>query len=98
MAGDTATHAFVTVNGVMTDLNSLLAPEDAALWELKDARGINDAGQVVGTGTFNGQTRAFVLTPTFAPVPVPGAVWLMGSALIGMVGLGSRKAASLPRE
>lgn len=37
------------------------------------------------------------LTPTASPVPVPGAVWLFGSGLLGLVGLAKRKrtAASL---
>lgn len=34
-------------------------------WVLQIARGINDAGQIVGTGLHNGVTRAFLLTPLF---------------------------------
>ena len=32
-------------------------------WTLQAANGINDLGQIVGSGTYNGVTRAFVLTP-----------------------------------
>jgi probable HAF family extracellular repeat protein len=52
-------------NGTTTDLNSLL-PSGSG-WTLTQANAINDAGQVVGTGTIpnNGQavTHAFLLMP-----------------------------------
>ena len=32
-------------------------------WFLTQVNGVNDKGQIVGTGTFNGQTRGFLLTP-----------------------------------
>jgi uncharacterized protein YjiK len=41
-------------------------------------------------GTSFPNSRLFVLTPT--AVPVPGAVWMFGSALLGMLGLRRRKA------
>ena len=50
---------------------------------LTDAYDINELGQIVGYGTYNGEERAFLLTPT--AVPVPAAVWLFGSAL-GLLG------------
>ncbi len=53
------THAFLWQNGAMTDLNDLL-PKDSG-WELREARGINDFGQMVGWGIFNGEERAFLL-------------------------------------
>ena len=31
------------------------------------------------------------LTPATVPVPVPAAVWLFGSGLIGLIGVGRRK-------
>lgn len=40
-------------------------------------------------GTLYPNSRLFVLTPT--AVPVPGAVWLFGSALIGLVKFGRKK-------
>lgn len=36
----------------------------------------------------------YKLTMTTSPVPVPGAVWLFGSAIAGLVGFGRRKAIS----
>ena len=39
-------------------------------WTLGGARAVNDAGQIVGTGFWQGQNRAFLLTPD-AAVPEP---------------------------
>ena len=55
--------AFLYSAGAMLDLNDLL-DDSGAGWVLQQAAGINNAGQIVGTGTFNGQTRAFLLTPS----------------------------------
>jgi probable HAF family extracellular repeat protein len=44
------------------NLNAQIPP--ASGWVLTVARGINDAGQIVGEGTVSGQTHAFLLTPT----------------------------------
>jgi probable HAF family extracellular repeat protein len=76
------THAYVwhddNANGVsdpgeMKDLNGQIS--DAAWTTLVEARAINDGGQIVGWGTMsNGETHAFLLTPTgFTPPPCPGA-------------------------
>lgn len=56
-------HAFLWKNKQMYDLNSLLAPNSG--WELTSAQSINNKGQIVGTGVHNGQTHAFLLTPTW---------------------------------
>ena len=46
----------------MLDLNSLVSP--TADWTLGYAKGINDSGQIAGSGTNPaGQTDAFLLTP-----------------------------------
>jgi hypothetical protein len=67
----------------------------AAGWVLQKAAGINDHGWIVGTATNSvlGITdgHAFLLSPT--AVPAPGAVWLFGSAMAGLIGFGRRKAA-----
>jgi probable HAF family extracellular repeat protein len=59
----------------MRDLN-LLIPAGSG-WVLTAATGINDLGQITGSGTINGQTHAFRLTP----VPEPSALALAGGAL-----------------
>ena len=46
----------------MIDLNSLI-PSNSG-WVLGRAQAINDLGQIVGFGYYNGQTRAFLLNPT----------------------------------
>lgn len=58
--------------------------------------GINStAGGAMQTGPFAGATPAFNGTGSLAPsaVPVPAAVWLFGSGLLGLVGVARRKKA-----
>jgi len=54
-------HAFVWKNGVMKDLNCLIAADPT--WELQVATDINDSGIIVGYGSHLGKTRGFLLTP-----------------------------------
>ena len=54
--------AFVWQNGIMTDLNTLIPATSG--WVLQIATGINDNGQIVGTGTIGGQVHGFLLTTT----------------------------------
>jgi hypothetical protein len=58
---ETPLYAFLYSGGQMANLNSLLPPNSG--WTLTEAVSINDAGQIVGVGTLNGQDRAFRLTP-----------------------------------
>jgi probable HAF family extracellular repeat protein len=62
IAGDVESHAFVTVDGVMTDLNPQI-PTDSG-WLLEYAYGINERGQIVGAGHRDGVApiRAFLLS------------------------------------
>jgi probable HAF family extracellular repeat protein len=54
-------HAFVYQGGQMQDLNNLIPQSQ---WVLFEARGINNAGQIVCTGTDSaGNQNAFLLTP-----------------------------------
>jgi len=54
-------HAFRRTTGALQDLNGFVLP--CAGWVLTTARGLNDAGQIVGAGTIGGKTRAYLLTP-----------------------------------
>ena len=58
-----AWHAYMSNNGVMTDLNSIPA-NGAAGWTMYEAYNINDAGQIVGRATGpHGEDEIFVLVP-----------------------------------
>jgi probable HAF family extracellular repeat protein len=54
------------------NLNSLIPPESS--WVLQEARAVDRVGRIVGTGTLNGQTRAFLLTDAQAPTWVDGTL------------------------
>jgi probable HAF family extracellular repeat protein len=72
IVGQSDTYAFIDQNGVVTNLNSLIAQNSG--WQLTSAVGINNAGQIVGTGWLNGQLRGFLLNPvtpsTTTPIPL----------------------------
>lgn len=53
--------AFLYDESVMRNLNSLIPAGSG--WNLNEAFGINNVGQIVGRGTFNNQPRAFLLAP-----------------------------------
>jgi hypothetical protein len=74
----TPTGAFI-YDTQMRDLNTLIPPGSG--WFLSSATGINDAGQITGTGSFGGPTHAFLLTPV--AVPEPGSLLLLGAAAAG---------------
>jgi uncharacterized membrane protein len=50
-----------TAENGMQDLNTLIRPHSG--WVLKSVSGINGTGQIVGSGTLNGHTHGFLLTP-----------------------------------
>ena len=78
-------HAFLYSGGQMIDLNTAVSPTSG--WTLLDATNINNAGQITGFGTYNGQSEAYLLTPTAdspaAAVPLPNA----GYAAFTLLGL-----------
>ncbi|MDX1252485.1 MAG: DUF11 domain-containing protein [Gammaproteobacteria bacterium] len=51
----------------MQDLNGLIPANSG--WVLFNASGINNAGQIVGWGAFNGQIHGFLLTPEGGKIP-----------------------------
>ena len=81
-------HPFLYSDGVMTDVNGLLPAGSG--WVLNSANDINDLGQIVGVGSFNGQYQAFLMAPT-SVVPIPAAFWLFVSGLIGLLGFMRRR-------
>jgi len=87
---ESSNSAYIYTDGEMFDLTSLLSASDQESWVLKTAYSINDAGQIVGWGSFNGSNQAFLLTS----VPVPAAVFLLTPAL-GLLGfMGKRRKTS----
>ncbi len=63
--------AVVWNGGTVMDLNPLI---DKAGWNLQSANGINDAGQIVGTGIIEGVAHGYRLTP----VPEPASMLALG--------------------
>jgi len=55
-------HAFAWRDGVLVDLNDVLAPGNEG-WTLEWASAINHRGEIVGRGTLDGKARAFRMTP-----------------------------------
>jgi probable HAF family extracellular repeat protein len=53
-------NAVIWRNGRIQNLNSLIPA--ATGWQLNEAKSINNRGQIVGTGSHNGQYAAFLLT------------------------------------
>ena len=92
-AGNTTMAAFLYANGQMRNLNDLVAPNSG--WQLLAAHGINDLGQIVGTGLYNGEQFAVLLNPlvsappvsSFEPaaataaVPEPGTIGLLAAGI-----------------
>lgn len=76
---------FLWRNGREVDLNDLLT-EDSAGWDLVSARDVNNRGQIVGWGIFNGLNRAYLATP----VPETES-WLLMMAGMGVVGWKMRR-------
>jgi probable HAF family extracellular repeat protein len=73
-----------TTNG-FRDLNDLIDP--AAGWVLEQATDLNNAGQIVGYGSYGGHTRAFLLTP----IPEPALFLLFFMALLPLTLLAGKR-------
>lgn len=57
--GTYVSHGFLYSNGQLQDLNDLISSNSG--WVLGAASGINDRGEIVGTGTINGETHGYLL-------------------------------------
>ena len=75
--------AFLYSDGVMQDLNSLVASDSDLI--LTRAQAINDRGEIVGAGTINGELHAVLLTPQ-QDVPEPAST--IGILLFSALGAG----------
>ncbi len=79
-------HAFLWEEGSLIDLNSLVDPGIG--WELTSAFEINNGGDIIGVGNFNGEQRGFIATAVPEPTSVLG---VLGLGLFGLGGLLKRK-------
>jgi probable HAF family extracellular repeat protein len=61
-------------------------------WSSLNATGINDAGQIVGQGTYDGQQVAFLMTPSAVPEPAAFAIWGLAFVFVGSKLIASRSA------
>jgi len=66
-------NGFLYSNGTIQTLLSLIPAGSG--WSNLNSTGINDAGQIVGQGTYDGQQVAFLMTPEAVPEPGTLAVW-----------------------
>ena len=86
MDGSGIQHAVLFSNGTATDLDDLISPTSG--WTLVEAFAINDSGQTCGYGTSpNGDTHAFLLTPT----PEPSTLALLAIGAISLLGYAWRR-------
>jgi hypothetical protein len=68
LLGTGSTAAWISDNGMpAVNLNTLIDPN--AGWFLFTANGINNFGQIVGTGIYQGQSRPYLLTPALIGRP-----------------------------
>ncbi len=78
---------FLYENGNLIDITTMLDASGAG-WSNLDLKAINDNGQITGYGTFDGQTEAFLLSPSqsspnFAtPEPTSASLLLLGTTLL----------------
>ncbi len=80
---DNRDHAFLYSDGMMTDLNTLIAP--ASGLTLTYANAINNAGWIVGFGENSvGEERAYLLVPI--PEPEPCLFASLGAAALLLSG------------
>jgi probable HAF family extracellular repeat protein len=80
----------------MRDLQDLLTQDyglDLTGWSLRAAQGISDDGLIIVGAGLNpdGQFEGWVVN--LAPIPLPPAIWLFGSGLLGLIGIARMKAA-----
>lgn len=83
IVGESIDKAFLYSNGQMLNLNDLVRKDSG--WILNSALAINDRGQIVGAGLYEGQGRAFLLDPiTFTATPgiTVGNIATLGDSIL----------------
>jgi uncharacterized repeat protein (TIGR01451 family) len=63
-------HVFLYSGGKIADVNNRVVPSPS-YFTLTDAKGVNDGGQITGTGVHNGLTRAYLATPFYRQIDAP---------------------------
>lgn len=86
LADDSTQHAFLWEDGNLIDLNSLVDPGIG--WELTSAFEINNNGDIIGIGNFNGEQRGFIAKAVPEPTSVLG---VLGLGLFGLSNWRKRK-------
>ncbi len=97
LANSSTPHAFLWEGGELIDLNSLVDP--GLGWELTSAFEINNNGDIIGIGNFNGAQQGFIAKavpePTsvgeqrgFIATAVPEPTSVLGVLGLGLFGLG----------
>lgn len=79
---------FLWDNGTAYDLDTLVLDPNSN-WIIDAAYAINNLGQILVGGRYDGQNTYALLTPV--ATPIPAAVWLFGSGLVGLFALGRRR-------
>ena len=86
LTDDSTQHAFLWEDGNLIDLNSLVDPGIG--WELTSAFEINNNGDIIGIGNFNGEQRGFIAKAVPEPTSVLG---VLGLGLFGLSNWRKRK-------
>lgn len=68
VVGDAYGTPFIYSNGTMSDVRQML-PKDTP-WAISQLHAINDRGQIIGTGSLEGEPHAFILEPFAQPVQI----------------------------
>ncbi len=96
--GNRAAHGFLDANGIMFDLNDLLPI--ASGWTITGAYAINNAGDILGTASYDNDAYAVELdplilssvsAPAFVATPEPAALALVAIGLMATVCFGRRR-------
>lgn len=81
LVGSQEPSPFYWEDGMRYNLNDLI-PSDSG-WMLYEADSINNKGQIIGSGNYNGARHAFLLDPVSSSIPEPATVLLIGAGLAG---------------